>query len=241
MPGMMDDRDLEEVMAAAHADYAIFWAWGAEQGVLTGAKYASIDGSAMEDSRDFTFKPGEGAVGATWESRQPYFAQDAIGMDTKLFWRAKLATYYRIRSIAMAPRADGVLEVGSRKRWEEPPACLQGGGGGAATTAARQASLVPFEATEEALQRVMSTTGAEYGATAPAPRAEAQARGPHAAGQPRVRGAAPPCLSQQSSGCTFPRSTSSSARCMPRSMARSCASRAPSPSRRASARSAARG
>merc|ERR1712194_619241 len=66
-------------------------------------------------------KPGEGLVGAVYDSQENMFISNVTELGGDVFIRKELALEYDIKSLAMKPWRKGVLEIGST---ELEPKCL---------------------------------------------------------------------------------------------------------------------
>jgi len=77
-------------------------------------------GAFAARSVTYTFMPGQGAVGEAFARKELLFLQEVQRLNRHLstpFQRADLAKEYGINSILFVPTADGVLEIGSTKKF----------------------------------------------------------------------------------------------------------------------------
>lgn len=154
---------LEDVVTTADADYGIFWQFSSQGNVLEPAVYYSVDTMIMERSRAYTFPPEVDAVGKCWQSKQPRFMQDVAEQDIGDYVRQDLASYFGIRSVAMVPFSNGVLEFGTHRLWQVAPNWDSRVLRASRKMSSMGASLPRFDASQEKLLEVIRTTNAAYG------------------------------------------------------------------------------
>ncbi|KAG8462336.1 hypothetical protein KFE25_012156 [Diacronema lutheri] len=154
---------LRRVLDTTGAEYAIFWRWSSEAGVLKAEAWFAHDGTLMEPDVGRSYAHGKGDVGSVWASKGTRLIRDVCAVDIKTFTRLQLACYYRIKSVAFAHcrggAVEGILELGTSKLdWKAVPACNLFAQD-VRTTAAEPPAL---EISRELLQSVVETSGAEY-------------------------------------------------------------------------------
>ncbi|KAG8468314.1 hypothetical protein KFE25_013397 [Diacronema lutheri] len=120
--GVTNASRIADQLDSLGACYAILWK-RANDDVLRAVQYHALDGAVMENSRSSHYRAGTGAVGRVWATRRTELVRDASTASIAQFDRVHLATYYRVRSVALAYVDDGVVEVGSVSRapWDKPP------------------------------------------------------------------------------------------------------------------------
>eukprot|EP00931_Biecheleriopsis_adriatica_P091706 TRINITY_DN65590_c0_g1_i1.p1 TRINITY_DN65590_c0_g1~~TRINITY_DN65590_c0_g1_i1.p1 ORF type:complete len:346 (-),score=57.28 TRINITY_DN65590_c0_g1_i1:84-1076(-) len=120
--------DLAKVCEDHGAVFAVWWTF--ENGVLSVAdhynpssrieevrnKYGTSNLYSLESYR-YRMRPGEGLVGKAFARQKAAFFLDLKEVDENLFLRKKVAEQFGIKSIALAPFQDGVLEMGSSDMW----------------------------------------------------------------------------------------------------------------------------
>lgn len=146
---------VEHALQCTGADYCCFWAFDEKLRTLNVAQFrCTVAPPIMAESKRFSARPGEDAVGRVWVKRAPELVKDPGKLTQKAFSRQQLAVQYDIRSIAFHPYLNGVLEYGSRAVWERPPSI----DGDRAKTMAE----THFDSSEESLRRIAEVTGADY-------------------------------------------------------------------------------
>ncbi|KAG8464723.1 hypothetical protein KFE25_010091 [Diacronema lutheri] len=97
----------------ADASYGIFWSFFAIVRELKAQHWYAPDGKCMQRSCTFGFLPGQGAVGRVWSSGWPQLLPDVQALPPDDFLRVHLAKLFGVRSIALIPFEQGVLELGT--------------------------------------------------------------------------------------------------------------------------------
>jgi len=123
--------DCQRARAESGGCYAIFWGYDAEKGVLCPkchwdtpdsieATKASTGSDQLftTETRKVQFEPGQGFVGRCYKDGDSMFLKDVSQVPDSEFSRKELAARFGIVSVALKPFADGVMEVGSAKKWD---------------------------------------------------------------------------------------------------------------------------
>jgi len=123
------EKDLGDVCSFSGAVFAIYWGYDEDQGVLKPvahfnpkeriekAKRQGKDSLYTLGSYETKLKPGEGLVGGVYDRQESMFVSNVTELGDDVFLRKELALEYDIKSLAMKPWREGVLEIGSTDEW----------------------------------------------------------------------------------------------------------------------------
>merc|ERR1719284_1480094 len=122
-------EELERAAKEAGAIFSIYWGFDESTGMLRAMRHwnpperiaeMKAQGGSDElfttESYMESLTPGEGYVGKCYSNKQAFFIPDVSA--SQGYKRKNLAKRFGITSVALKPFANGVLEVGSAKKWE---------------------------------------------------------------------------------------------------------------------------
>merc|ERR1740127_454536 len=122
-------EELERAAKDAGASFSIYWGFDKGMGILRPMRHwnpperiaemkaqAGSDELFTTESYMESLMPGEGYVGKCYSNKQTFFIPEVSA--SQGYKRKNLAKRFGITSVALKPFGNGVLEVGSAKKWE---------------------------------------------------------------------------------------------------------------------------
>jgi hypothetical protein len=122
--------DLERVCRYSDAVYAVFWAIERGSKVLRVVAHYNpahriqlVERVTGEDklysteSYAYRFRHGEGLIGKCLQEKKRSFFEDVTDLPDDLYLRNHMAIQFGIKSVALLPYKEGILEFGTSERW----------------------------------------------------------------------------------------------------------------------------
>jgi hypothetical protein len=146
------------LLATNAAEYALFWEYNADDGLYLNTGYFSVDDTVMAEAKGITATVAS-LLDRARTSGLPRFIKDIKTISDKDCGLVPARVANKVISVILIPYLEGILEVGTRRTWDDPPAVK---GVTEFTRSDRVLARPKFEATKENLAKVMANVAADY-------------------------------------------------------------------------------
>ena len=153
-----DDFLYAALLKCPSAEYALFWQYDDEQQHYRNTAYFSVDDVILSSAKGMTATVA-GLLDRARTSGLPRFLRNVGDVSTKDCSLVSLRKQYDVLSAVLIPYVEGILELGTRRLWEEPPEIE---GVHNFTRSDKLIARPPFEPTAANLRKVMANVAGDY-------------------------------------------------------------------------------